>query len=511
MSPETKRIAAIDVGTNSIHMIVAEPRPGGYRVVDREKEMVQLGLSSLDGQPLTEEAMSRGVEAIARMRDIAARWKAGEIVAVATSAVREAPNRREFLRRVRENAGVRVKVISGEEEADYIYRAVRSAVDLDASTALCIDIGGGSVEFIVGTASEIFLTRSEPLGALRLSQRFALHGRPGPRSVAACRRHVAERVRKLRKRIRGLGIDLCVGTSGSILALTQMSDGNGNGKVASHKLKRLERRNVTDAVRTLASLSNSERVERFGFDERRASSIVAGAIVLDEIMDVLSIDSLLACPAAIREGIIESRVSAMRPAPDSGGSVRRASVVAFAARTECDLKHAYQVARLSVRIFDQTRTLHRLPAAARENLEHAALLHETGMHVSDRGHHKHTYYLVRHADLRGFTDDQLIIIANVARYYRKAPPDRSDENLAELTPAQRGEVEKLTAILRIAEALDRGHRQRVRDVGVRIGRGEVRFDVRTRSDASVEIASAAKRAKYFAALFEQRVKLAAAR
>ena len=141
-------------------------------------------------------------------------------------------------------------------------------------------------------------------------------------------------------------------------------------------------------------------------------------------------------------------------------------------------------------------------------LEHAALLHETGMHVSDRGYHKHTYYLVRHANLRGFTEEQLILVANVARYHRKSPPSDEHPNLEELTPAQRGDVQKLAAILRIAEALDRSHKQSVRDVAVRLSRG-VRFNVRTRTDAAVEIAAAMKRAKYFASLFETKVRIEA--
>src|SRR5207237_8119789 len=205
--PQTeKRFAAIDVGTNSIHMIVAEARDGGgYRVVDREKEMVQLGLASLDGQPLTDDAMERGVAAIARMNEIASRWNVEEVIAVATSAVREAPNRRDFLRRVKNDAGVRVRVISGEEEADYIFRAVRTAVDIDGSTALSIDIGGGSIEMIVGTADEIYFTASEPLGSLRLAQRFALTDRALPRNVDQCRAFVRQRSAKAAQRVKRIG------------------------------------------------------------------------------------------------------------------------------------------------------------------------------------------------------------------------------------------------------------------------------------------------------------------
>src|SRR5437899_3335646 len=158
MATRARRIAAVDIGTNSIHMIIAELRKSGYRVVDKEKQMVQLGLGSLDGAPLTNDAIDRATSALTKMAAVARGWEVDEIVAVATSAVREAPNRRDFIRRVRDEAGIRVRVISGEEEADYIYRAVRSAVDLNGSTALCVDVGGGSVEFIVGTASEIYFT-----------------------------------------------------------------------------------------------------------------------------------------------------------------------------------------------------------------------------------------------------------------------------------------------------------------------------------------------------------------
>src|SRR5207244_12189894 len=183
-----------------------ELRKEAYRVVDKEKEMVQLGLGSLDGAPLNDEAIERAVTALKKMVEIARGWKVNEIIAVATSAVREAPNRREFLRRIKNDVVVRVRVISGEEEADYIFRAVRSAVDLDGSTALCIDVGGGSVELIVGTASEIYFTASEPLGALRLAQRFQLEAKPADTDVEACRDFVAQHLRRVQKRIRPIGV-----------------------------------------------------------------------------------------------------------------------------------------------------------------------------------------------------------------------------------------------------------------------------------------------------------------
>jgi len=504
--PSPRRVAAIDIGTNSIHMIVAELRKRDYRVVDKEKEMVQLGLGSLDGAPLANDAMQRAIGALVKMVEVARGWDVKEIIAVATSAVREAPNRREFIKRARDEAGIRVRVISGEEEADYIYRAVRSAVDLDGSTALCVDVGGGSVEFIVGTSSEIYFTASEPLGALRLAQRFRLDDRPASPDVNACREFVAQHLRRIDKRIRPIGVDYAIGTSGTIQALATLA-ARGEQQSTS-ALRTLKREAVEELVRTMSAMSAKDRVEKLGLDEKRARNIVAGALVVCEVLSMLDVGSLLACPVAIREGIIESVRSEKQKPNHEASSLRRKSVLKLVDRSAVDRRHAQHVARLARRIFNQTRDLHRLGNESGEMLEHAAMLHESGMHVSDRGYHKHTYYLIRHADLRGFTEDQLLVVANVARYHRKSPPADGHENLAELTDEQRETVEKLAAILRIAEGLDRSHRQSVRDIAVR-SNGNVKFVVRARSDAAMEIASAAKRAKYFAGLFAKKVRFEA--
>jgi exopolyphosphatase/guanosine-5'-triphosphate,3'-diphosphate pyrophosphatase len=289
--------------------------------------------------------------------------------------------------------------------------------------------------------------------------------------------------------VRLIGVDQCIGTSGTIQALATL-------------VQPFTRAGLGELLGRLTGTTARNRVEQFGVEEKRASTIIAGAAVLLAILETLGMESLIVCPAAIREGIIIAQASAK--AVKNGRSMRRASVMELAERSDCDKRHARHVAQLAARIFDQTKRLHALPPDARELLEHAALLHEVGMHVSDRGYHRHSYYLIRHGALRGFTDDELAVIANVARYHRKSEPGDDDENLDELTAAQRGDVEKLSAILRIAEALDRSHRQSVRDVAVRLN-GDVKFLVRARSNATVEIAAAEKRARYFGTLFEKKV------
>jgi exopolyphosphatase/guanosine-5'-triphosphate,3'-diphosphate pyrophosphatase len=498
--PRKQRIAAIDVGTNSIHMVVVEQQRHGYRVIDKEKDMVQLGRGSLEGRPLTDEAIDRGVAALQRMAGIAERWQVTDVVAVATSAIREAPNGQRFINAAHKASGIDVRVISGEEEADYIYRAVRSAIDFHGGTALAIDIGGGSVEIIVGTQDEVYLTRSEPVGALRMAQMFDLDRAATSAAVDDCREYVRKRLKKALVSVARLGFDFSVGTSGTIVALSTLAAANGDAM--SSGLRWLSRKRLREVIAALTPLSASERARRFGLDERRAETILGGAIVLDEIMRKLKVEQLRSCDAALREGIVEHVLDEVRqPRSRKGDSVRRSSVLSLVERSDVERAHATHVARLALRIFDQTSDLHRFNTGERELLEYAALLHEVGMHVAYQDHQKHSYYLISHAGLRGFTTDQVAIVANVARYYRKSTPDEADDNFAQLTPTQQEIVRRLVAILRIADALDRGRRRAVRDVAVEIAEREVRFHVRLRGDADVELASAAKRARYFGKVF----------
>lgn len=492
-----RRIAAIDVGTNSIHMIVVEEQKHGYRVIDKEKEMVQLGRGSLEGRPLTDDAIERGVEAMKKMAGIAERWQVNEVVAVATSAIREAPNGRRFITAAHKASGIKVRVISGEEEADYIYRAVRSAVDFHGGTALAVDIGGGSVELIVGTADEVYLTSSEPVGALRMAQMFSLDRATTPAMLDECRAYVTKRLKKPLARIAALGFDFSVGTSGTIVALAALVS---NDDTMSSGLKWLSRKRLRELIDALTPLSAADRAKRFAIDERRAETILGGAVVLDVIMRGLKLQQIRASDAALREGIVDSVFARVRE-PKERGSVRRSSVMSLVERSDVERMHATHVARLALRIFDQTQELHRLRTGERELLEYAALLHEVGMHVAYQGHHKHSYYLISHAGLRGFTTDQVAVVANVARYYRKSPPRDEDENFAQLSESQKDVVRKLSAILRVADALDRGRRRAVRDVGVEAQDGVVRFHVRLRGEGDVEVAAAMKRAKYFGKVF----------
>jgi exopolyphosphatase / guanosine-5'-triphosphate,3'-diphosphate pyrophosphatase len=496
--PRRYRLAAIDIGTNSIHMIVVEASRSGFRVIDREKKMVQLGRGSLRGNPLTAASIDRAINVLREMGELARRWEVDEVVAVATSAAREAPNGQEFVERATRESGIPIRLIQGEEEADLIWRAVRDSVDLEGATVLAIDIGGGSVEMIVGTDDQVFFTRSEPLGALRLSQRFFDGAPTTAEAIEACRRHLARWMRKPAARIRSLGFDRVVGTSGTILALAQLANGNAAEGGGSQTLAR---KKLGEVIAKLAAVPKAERAGFFKLEERRADTILAGGVILDEILRAAGAEALETCGAALREGVVLRTLDERQVTAPRRGSVRRTAVTDLLARAPIDAKHARYVARLALRIFDQTASLHRLRAGDREMLEYAALLHEIGRQVSFQQYHKHSYYLIRHARLRGFSEEQLAVVANVARYHRKAKPSASHHGLAELTAAQRQLVVKLGAILRLAFALDRSRRESVRDLDVELDERRIVFLLRPRRGADLDPARLRKPAEYFGEVF----------
>ena len=502
--PSRYRLAAIDVGTNSIHMIVVEALKRGFRVIDREKEMVQLGRGSLQGNPLTPAAMQRGIDALVRMGQIARRYKVDEILCVATSATREAPNGREFAREAEKASGIHIRIIQGEEEADYIWRAVRSAVDFHGGTALCVDIGGGSAELIAGTAEQVFFTRSEPLGALRLSQQFLVEDPPGDAAIRRCRRHVRKTLQKPMGMIRNLGFDFIVGTSGTITTLAELS---GGAPDVAAGLRTLRRDALQETIARLASVSTEKRSSEFDLDPRRAESILAGGIIVDEILELAGTDSMVVAGAALREGIVHRALDARRPQAGPRESVRRSGVLDLAERSRIDRVHAQHVSRLAVRLFDQLAGLHAMRPLDREILEYAAWLSEVGQQVSWQRYHKHSYYVIRHAGLDGFTEDQLMILANVARYHRKASPKDQHENMRELTRAQRLIVRQLSVMLRTAHAMDRSKRQAIRDVGVEHDDSAITLHVRPRLDIESELARVEKAARRLGQEFGRKVRI----
>jgi exopolyphosphatase/guanosine-5'-triphosphate,3'-diphosphate pyrophosphatase len=485
------RIAAIDVGTNSIHMIVVQVRPDlSFEVIDREKDMIRLGAGGLDGRSLTETAMLAARQTLSRYRRLADSHGVDEIVATATSAVREADNGGDLLAAVLRETGVQVRVISGLEEARLIHLAASYGVDFgDASVV--VDIGGGSVEITLGPSGRPVLARSFKLGVIRLTERFVrsdpLSGRDERRLVRAIRRETGAYLDDIATR----GYLRVIGTSGTILSLGALAATDAGDDVPE------ERRNLRVSARAfhrlrkrITGLSLGARLKLGGLEPKRADIAVAGAVLFDTILERLGAEEFTMCDLALREGLvldyINRNVAHIRQT-ETYPDVRRRSVIELAERFRYAPEHTRQVARLSLALFDQTRPAHGLSDREREWLEYAALLHDIGMLINYERHHRHSYYLIKNGDLRGFEPDEIETVALVARYHRRGTPKKSHAGYQSLRGAQRATVKWLGALLRLAEGLDRSHAQVVSGIKLSEQGDTWLLHVRAAGDAELEL------------------------
>lgn len=509
-------LAAIDVGTNSIHLVVARADADDrFEVIAREKDQVRLGQGAGDMKHLAPEAVDRGVAALRRYRDLADAHSA-ELRAVATSAVREAEDHHTFLDRARTEAGVEVEVISGVEEARLIHLGVLSALPVFDERILVCDIGGGSTELVLGERGETLAARSLKLGAVRLTNRFFAGGNPSKADIEECRRHVRATLVPFEQAVRRHGFATAVGSSGTIeqiVRLARRSAGDEepvrtwNGARATGD----EVRGVAADLARAARKGSLDEVD--GLDPKRLDIITAGALILEGVVDRLGVDELTVSEAALREGVLIDTLARIR-----GGSlhhvtdVGRRSVRHLAEANDPDPEHSAWVAALALQLFDDLAPGLGLDRDSRDHLEAAALLANVGLAVSHDGHHKHSYYVIRHSDrLVGFTDAEIERIALVARYHRKSAPKPRHAEYARLDPGEQATVRALAAILRVAIGLDRTHSGRVARVRARPGRGALRIEVTPSSghEPELELFTATERAELLAEVLSTPVEVVA--
>ncbi len=508
------RVAAIDIGTNSIHMIVVRVRPDfSFEVIDREKAMVRLGAGGLGGRALTPDAMTAALQALSKFKRIAESHRVDEILAAATSATREARNGGEFLATIGRETGIRPQVISGAEEARLIYQAAVYGVDVGSARAVVIDIGGGSVEITNGTATSIQAAASFKTGVIRLTEKFVRTDPLSDRDERKLVKHISDQIGRHTEQIAAAGFDRVIGTSGTILSLGAVAVTAARGtppgdlrnlRVTAKQIRRLRK--------DLVSLDLEERLAVPGLDPRRADLVVAGAVLLDTILRELGAEELTLCTLALREGLVldyirrhRREITQAERIPD----IRRRSTIELAERCNYFAEHAQQVARLSLALFDQTRGVHGLTDREREWLEYASLMHDLGVHISYEAHHRHSYYLIKNGALRGFDPEEIEVIALVARYHRRGTPKKSHEAYATLSPPLRRTVRLLASILRLAESLDRSHAQVISALEIRDDGKETVLQLRAAADAELELWAAHRHREPFEELVGKPVRFEA--
>ena len=466
VSDPNRILAAIDIGTNSIHMVVVRINPElpAFTIVDAEKSTVRLGERCPQTGNLTAEAMARSIAALRRCLDMARTWNAEQVIAVATSATREAPNGKDFIREVEAQLGLQIDLIAGQEEARRIYLGVLSGLELDNQPHVIVDIGGGSTELILGDGRDPRFLSSTKVGAVRLTNAFIttdpISNREYDRLKAYVRGMLEWPLEDLKGQVKPDETVQIIGTSGTIESLIRLdaSETLGMAPASLHGYSlTLERLQVL--TQRLRKLPFSDRCKMPGMSERRAEIILSGAIILQEVMESLGMTQITSCSRALREGIIVDWMLKHGLIEDRlkyQGSVRQRSALNLAQKYRVDLDSARKIAQFALDIFEQTRdVLHHWGQEEQEMLWAAAILHNCGHYVSHSAHHKHSYYLVRNGGLLGYTDAEIEMIANLARYHRKGAPKKKHEAYQALGKQEREMINQLSAMLKVAVALDR--------------------------------------------------------
>ena len=504
--PTRERLAAIDIGSNSFHMVVAEVgASGGYRLLGREREMVRLGKTGFGDGALSEEAMQDGLETLAKMTTLARLKGAGRVVAVATSAVREAANGADFLARVKAHTGLDVQLLTGVEEGELIYRAVREVVDLGPGSAAVADIGGGSTEWIATRGGEVEQVVSLALGSLRCAGELAADP-PTAASLDRLRRKIARRITESVPRG---PVERLVATSGTAVCCADLVDffAGRPWKELASGLREVRTKDLGQLVERLRPLKRRQIAALPPVGGPRSESLLAGAILLQELVEHAGVERFQVSDRALREGLVLAALG--QPVPALGGpeDLRRRQVLRVAERADTVYRHNLQSARLATRLFDVTASVHGLGSREREWLEYAALLHDIGYSIHYRGHHKHAYYLISNAVLDAFDPREIEIVAHVARYHRGAAPKASHPTLAALKPWQQRIIRKLAALLRVADALDRTHASRVEEIYASIRRRKVTLEVVSRYAVDLELEAAREHGRFFERTFGRALRL----
>ncbi|ACB49951.1 exopolyphosphatase [Crocosphaera subtropica ATCC 51142] len=475
VSEQTCTLAAIDIGTNSIHMVIVEidKTLPAFTIISREKDTVRLGERDPKTGNLTEAAIARSLASLRRCKDLADSFNVEHIIAAATSATREAPNGLDFIWQVEEKIGITINLISGYEEARRIYLGVLSGMDFQEKPHVIIDIGGGSTEIVLADAQEPRFLSSTKVGAVRLTNEFISSDPIDETELTYLRAYVRgmlERpIDEVKRKLKLGESPQAVGTSGTIETLVSIHAIQTLGELPSPlQGYQMSRKDLKDMVKKFVSLTYEERVDLSGMSEKRAEIIVAGAVILLEAMTMLDLESITICERALREGmivdwmlthgLIEDRLSFQT-------AVRQRSVYKIARKYQVDLGYGEKVATFAVSLFDQLfGVLHDWEKTERELLWSAAILHNCGVYISHSSHHKHSYYLIRHAELLGFTEIEIETIANIARYHRKSTPKKKHDAYSKLPDQYRKRIKQLSAMLRVAVALDRRQIGAIKDI-----------------------------------------------
>lgn len=497
------KLALLDVGSNSIHMVLAEIQPDfSYKILDRFKDVTRLGEDTFKTGLFSPDAIARGLEVVHKLATLARNRGFTRIEAVATSAVREASNGGELLEAIEQRTGIRVRVVTGQEEARLIYLGVRHSMDFGDRKVLIADVGGGSVELMLGNRTKLLHAASLKLGAIRLKDLYLGQDSPSSGRLERLEQAVEAQLKTALPKFKKLGFEEFVGTSGMIGNLAEiMYLQRTDRPIPQLNLARFSFKEVAAAEKLLVKTPLKHRADIPGMDPKRTDVALPAVMVLRAIMDRLDIADLTVSDKAIREGLLYDFIERHRDGIQTEQeipNVRRRHVLALARKCQYDPVHSHHVAKLCLQMFDQTASLHRLGEREREWLDYAAILHDVGYLINSRQHHKHSYYVIKNSDLGGFAADEIELIANVARYHRKAIPEEDHRTLKDLPENLKDTLTILGGILRIGDGLDRSHFSVIQSIRCDVTPNAMDLVLTATDDAALEIWAARERSDLLA-------------
>lgn len=498
------RLGAIDIGSNAMRMLAGEFHAAEtFEQLEQIRLPVRLGHDVFLTGQLTPEAMNAAIEALQLFSRRLAELSVTKYRAVATSAVRDSRNGEELVRRARQEAGIAIDVITGAEEARLVHLAVAKRVSLGRRKWLIADLGGGSVETSIVDHQGVQRTESHEMGSVRLLEELAVAGEEPGRF----RRRLEEYTATLRNsRILHAKVAGFIATGGNIEALARLAD----APTDRQGVAQLRTDTLRGLVERLAGLSYRERVSQLDLREDRADVILPAAMVYERLAVLAGVDTVLVPGVGVKDGLLWDLID-----QHSGRGQRRRSreraiysaALMLGRRFHFEEAHGRHVAKLASALFDQTRTLHGLKAEDRRLLIAAALLHDIGTFIGYKRHHKHSLYIISESELPGMTPAEMLMVANIARYHRKNTPSAHHGAFTELDEKNRGRVVRLSALLRLADALDREHLQHVEEVRADLDKDELTLTVTGRGDLLLERWALQRKAQFFEKTFEVSVRL----
>ncbi len=502
------RYAAVDIGSNSVRMMAAEVNQDGTRILAEDRQVTRLGESVFRSGCISKDALDFLCANLARMAAACNRLDVVALRAVATSAVRDASNQQEFLQRASMALGTNVEVISGPEEARLIHLGVEARWPRPQERTLIVDVGGGSAELIISHGGQLVDAVSKPLGAVRLTEVFLKSDPPQPEELDRLGNYIDEKLISFHKLHGGEKFDRAVATSATAAAIVSAVNWIPRPKRDEADRIRASIGQVRELNLRLSRSDLAARRKLTGIGPKRAEIITAGVMVFLRILEVFRHRSLYYCAAGVRDGVIADLAArgVGRELSQLSRDQRQVATT-MAKRYGVSLKHARHVACLAHRLFEILQPVHQLTPSAGKLIEAAAYLHDVGHFVSSVGHHKHSAYLIANSDMPGFTDKERLAIAALCRFHRKSMPQPRHTYFQAFDNETKQTVLRLTPLLRIADALDRGHEQRVQDLAGAVKPGNIGVLIRADKDAGLELWAANEAAEAFLQIYARPIAL----